>query len=451
MNRILAVMRTRPGWCLSLWLAEVVLLGAEPATRSETPNTSSDAKSPQHLTLAEAQHIAFQRNWDLLAAKSGIDSATAAMIVAKEFPNPNFSWSTMKIDPHGNGTPLGNSIWDRSYDSIAAISELVEIGGKRHARQSSARAGVIGARARFLDARRSLNQGITKSYVAALLAAENARVLNESARSLRREADIAETRFKAGDISDSDRKQIENNADVFDLQAKSAEAAAVQARIAVEILMGEKEPKGGWIATDSLEQLGVNAPEAQSHPGSGIRPDVFAAEEDLRKTQSEVGLQKALRIPDPTFSLFYERNPPGPPGPDTLGLGVSFPLPLWNHNRGNVRAAEAAREQSAIALAKVSAQAQADIATAKVAYGEAQERSHRYQNQIQPRSAQVRESIAFAYSKGGASLVDLLTAERDDNNVRLAAAQALSDAASTAADLRAAQTVVSEAEMNQAK
>jgi len=72
-----------------------------------------------------------------------------------------------------------------------------------------------------------------------------------------------------------------------------------------------------------------------------------------------------------------------------------------------------------------------------------------YQEQIRPRSAQVRQSIAFAYSKGGASLVDLLTAERDDNNVRLATAQALSDAASTAADLKAARTIVSETELTQ--
>jgi cobalt-zinc-cadmium efflux system outer membrane protein len=82
-----------------------------------------------------------------------------------------------------------------------------------------------------------------------------------------------------------------------------------------------------------------------------------------------------------------------------------------------------------------------------LAYQEARARLQRYQEQIRPRSAQVRESVAFAYDKGGASLVDLLTAERDDNNVRLAAAQALSDTASTAADLKAARTVVSETEL----
>jgi outer membrane protein, heavy metal efflux system len=444
MNRFLALTRTRAGWCLSLLLTEFVLAGAQPAA---APPADTFAR----LSLTEAQRSSFEKNWDLLAAKAGIDLATAQLLVSKEFPNPTLSWSTMKIDPRGNSTPLGNSVWDRSYDTIVSINQLVEIGGKRHARQTSARAGIVSARARFLEAKRSLAQGITKAYVAALLADENARVLDQSARSLRREADIAETRFKAGDISDSDRKQIQNSADVFELQARSAEANAIQARISVELLMGVNKPQGRWVATDSLESLHVTMGADENSPINGARPDVLAAQADLRKAQSDLDLQKAIRIPDPTFSLFYERNPPGPPGPDTLGLGLSFPLPLWNHNRGSIRGAEATKAQSEFALGKAAAHAQADIATAEAAYHEASERLRRYQEQIRPRSAQVRESIAFAYRRGGASLVDLLTAERDDNNVRLATAQALSDAASAAADLKAARTTVSDSDLTQSK
>ena len=449
MKRVCTLRRIRRQLCLSLFLTEFALSGAQPATNWPAGAPASDLLTPGRLSLGEAQRIAFQRNWDLLAAKSGVELATAQLLVAKEFPNPNFSWSTLKIDPNGNATSLGNGLWERSYDTIVSVSQLVEIGGKRYARQTSARSGITAARARFLDARRSLNQGVTKAYVAALLADENARVLEQSASALRREAEIAEARFKAGEISDSDRKQIQNSAEVFDLQAKSAKTAALQARISIEVLLGVKDAKGQWIAQDSLESLGLSVSPDEVPGAAGIRPDVLAAEADLRKAEADLDLQKAQRIPDPTFSLFYERNPPGMPGPDTFGLGVSFPLPLWNRNRGNIHAAEASKEQSALSLGKISAQSQADIATAELAYEEARQRLRQYQEQIRPRSAQVRQSIAFAYSKGGASLVDLLTAERDDNNVRLATAQALSDAASTAADLKAARTIVSETELTQ--
>src|SRR6516225_1199462 len=219
MNRILGTLQDRVWWSLWLLLTEVALIGAEPELAAPVSELHSTNGTAQHLTLADIQRIAFQRNWDLLAAKSGVDLASAQLLVAREFPNPSLSLSTSKIDPHGNATPLGNGLWDRSYDTIVAVSQLVEIAGKRGARQSSARAGIEGARARFFDARRALDQGITKAYVTALLAQENARVLNESAHSLRREADISEIRFRSGDISDSDLKQIQNNAEVFDLQA----------------------------------------------------------------------------------------------------------------------------------------------------------------------------------------------------------------------------------------
>ena len=236
------------------------------------------------LSLRTPRELAFQRNWDLLAARSGIDAATAQLIVAKEFPNPTFSWSTARIGSHDSATPAGNSLYNRNYDTILQVNQLIEIGGKRRDRQSAARAGVSGAQARFLDAKRTLDQGVTKAYLAALLAQENARILNESSGYLQHEADIAAARFRAGDLSDSDKKQIEINAEQFALQAKAAEAAAVQARIAVEVLLGVNQPKGDWTASDTLEQLVGTIPNANQTPasGSGTRPDVLAAETDLR-------------------------------------------------------------------------------------------------------------------------------------------------------------------------
>jgi cobalt-zinc-cadmium efflux system outer membrane protein len=146
-----------------------------------------------------------------------------------------------------------------------------------------------------------------------------------------------------------------------------------------------------------------------------------------------------MRVPDPTFSVLIEHNPFGGSFPDdTAGIGVSFPLPLWNFNRGEIKSAQATVDKNALALAKAQAQAAADVANARSEFTEASERLARYQKQILPKSQTVRKSVAFAYEKGGLSLVDLLEAERADNDARLAAAQAMADGASAAADLKAA-------------
>lgn len=432
-----------------------MVTGSVWAAHAETQaSLPRQAASPQpRLSLAEAQQIAFERNWDLLAAKSGIDSAEAQLIVVKEFPNPTFSWSTAYIGTHQNSTFVGNGLWERNYDSIAAVSQLIEIAGKRGDRQRAARAGVRGARARFFDAKRTLDQGVTKAYVAALLANENVRVLNESAKYLLHEADIANARYKAGDISDADRKQIEINAEQYQLQASAAEATAVQARVAVEVLMGVSQPKGNWEPVDTLPLLvTASTPKDVDELPQGSRSDVLAAEQDLSSARENLKLQKAIRVPDPTISVQYEHQPPGGGPPiDTVGFGVSFPLPLWNRNGGNIKAAQAQQDQSAIALGKAKMQVMSDIANAAVSYKEASQRMHRYVDQIRPKAGSVRESVAFAYEKGGASLVDLLDAERTDNDVRQATAQAMSDTISTAADLKAAREVLPETELTSSK
>ena len=432
---------------LILW---VVLFSAARGQPSNPPKSGAPAPgSSLVLSLEDARQTALTRNWDLLSARSGIDAATAQLIIAKEFPNPTASWSTARIGTHEAGTVLGNSLWNRSYDTIAAVNQLIEIAGKRHDRQEAARAGIVGAKARFYDAERTLAQGVTKAYVVALLAAENARVLGESAGYVEHEASIAQAQFNAGDLSEADKTTLQINAEQFALQAKAAEAAAIQARIAVEVLMGVPQPEGRWTAGDSLEKLMSTSaePPAAGEP-EAERPDVLAAEADLRGGRAQLQLQKAVRIPDPTFTFGAEHNPPGGgPAVDTFLIGVTFPLPLWNRNGGNIRAARAAVDQFEEALGKTKTQAAADIATAESSYREAHERWLRYRDETAPKSAKVREAIAFKYQRGAATLVDLLNAEQTDNAVRLALAQAMSDTASAAADLAAARKVISETEL----
>ena len=401
------------------------------------------------LSLTDARNTAFQRNWDLLAAHSGVDSATAQYIVTKEFPNPTASVSTAKIGEQDSGTTMGNGLWERSYDSIAAVSQLIEIAGKRHDRQAAARASVLSAKARFYDARRTLDQGVTVAYVGALLAGENVRNLTESAGYMRHEATIAEAQRAAGDLSDADTKTLEIDAEQLELQAKAAEATAVQARIAVEVLMGVPEPKGNWTPVDPLEKLATDsAPAEEESVTNAERPDVLAAETDVRAAESNLKLQKAERIPDPTFSIGVEHEPPGG-GPDvnSVNIGVSFPLPIWNQNGGNIKAARAALDQSRIALAELKAHAVADLADAETAYNEAYLRWLRYRDETVPKSTKVRETIEFKYEKGAATLLDLLNAEQTDNTVRLAFVQAMNDTASAAAQLTSARLALSETQL----
>ena len=418
-------------------LVAVALLAGLASTKL---SAADPFETPAELTLAEARRQAFLNNWDLLAAKAEVEIAQAQKLVAREFPNPTLSLSSSKIKTsQGNGTILGNSLSERSYDSIAAVNQLIEIGGKRASRRASAAAGLAAAVARFRDVQRLLDVGIVRVYVAALQAEANAQILNRSAATLRQEADIAVVRQKAGDISTSDQAQIEVAAARFEQDAKNAAAAAVANRIALDTVLGSRHPTGEWHAVDSLETVAQTLLGITNQPPLASierRPDVIAAEHNRRRAEADWRLQKAMRIPDPTVTFQYEREPPDTR--NSVGIGLAFPLPLWNRNQGNITAADAARKQAALEVERTRAQALADVLNARTAYEDAAGRFARYQVEIVPKSAKVRESIAFAYQKGGVALLDLLSAERTDNEVRLATAQAASDAANAAALLRAA-------------
>ena len=415
---------------------------ARPASvaKMAAPSEKPDNTTPATLSLADAKRIAFERNWDLLAAKANVDIAFAQKIVAREFPNPTASFSTQKVntDNHPNSTTSGNGLWDRSYDTIVAVTQLFEIGGKRAARQASAAAGHESAEASFRDARRTLDLAVTKAFIAALLAEENVRVLKKSSESLRHEATIAETRLNAGDISSNDRNQIEIAAERLELDAQAAKSNAATARIAVEVLLGTRSPTGNWKPVNRLPDLASTARESRGGP-EGIRPDLAAAQATLRKADADLKLQRAMRIPDPTVQLQYEHQPPDQP--NSVGFGVSLPLPLWNFNRGNIRAAEATRDQAQAEASKIETQIASEIATAGIAYREAFARWRRYLDQIAPSSAAVVATVSFAYQKGGASLLDLLSAERNDNEIRVATAQAMADCATASATLATARNV----------
>jgi cobalt-zinc-cadmium efflux system outer membrane protein len=383
---------------------------------------------PANLSLNDARRIALEQNWDLLAARGDVDAAVAQRIIAREFPNPQLAVASTKINLNGtsNATAQGNGYWQRSYDTVIAVNQLLEIAGKRSFRRAIADAGIKAAEARFRDAQRILEHGVAQAYIAVLVAQEKARILSASADSLRREAEVAGRRLASGDIMRSEMNQIEIAADRMELDARSAEQDVRTTKMAVEILLGCARPAGEWQPSDVLRDFVKGTLEEPAATGE-TRPDLEAARAEVEKAEAGWQLQRALRVPDPTLLVQYEHEPGS--AAETIGLGVSLPLPLWNRNHGAIRAAGVARAQAEQQQRRLEAQISAEIALARRAWSVAAEKVSRQRDSIEPKSAAIRKSVAIAYEKGGASLLELLAAERSDNEVRLATAQAAGEAA----------------------
>ena len=70
------------------WILKNILFGAPLffliSAFAAGPDVNGETSALEHLTLADAKRLAFERNWDLLAARSSLDSATAQLLVVKE-------------------------------------------------------------------------------------------------------------------------------------------------------------------------------------------------------------------------------------------------------------------------------------------------------------------------------------------------------------------------------
>ena len=397
---------------------------------------TSDPAAVNGLTLAQAQQLALRNNADFRIAQAQAEAALGQLRVVREFPNPVAGYSIGKINTDGrsNATTAGRGFWAKSYDSIFSLSQLIEL-GKRGVRRTSAEAGARSAEALRDDTRRLLLQSTGQLYFAALEAQQEVRVLGASAASLRKQAAIGSTRLHAGDIAATDQAQIEIAAAQLDLAATSAGTSARIALVTLETLLGYSAPRGETQLADSLDNA-AHLPASSDNETAVRRPDLVAAQAALEKNEADLILQRRATLPDLTLALQYEHQPPDQP--NTVGVGLSFPLPLWNRNRGNILTAQAARNQAQAQLDKVRTQVAADIATARAACEEARIRVDAYLSDLEPKSASIVRTVEYAYDKGGASLVELLTAERNDNDIRLATARAQADAASAALSLAAA-------------
>ena len=116
-------------------------------------------------------------------------------------------------------------------------------------------------------------------------------------------------RLRAGEISSSDKNQIEITAGRFELNAQSAKSGAAQARVALEVLLGVPHPSGECDLTDGLEALCIAAQPVNTNSVGTWRPDVVAAEAALRK--AEAGLHSRR----PIHKLQLTINAPSKPGP----------------------------------------------------------------------------------------------------------------------------------------
>ena len=151
------------------------------------------------------------------------------------------------------------------------------------------------------------------------------------------------------------------------------------------------------------------------------RPDLRAALQAVDKAKTDHQLAVSNGSVDPTYSVWVTHNPSfnNPFDNNTVGASVSIPLRIFDRNQGekertdidirrNQRLADAARLQIFNDVDSAFATLNSNIVLLR-----------RYRETYLQEALSVRDTIAFAYQNGGASLLDFLSAQSDYRSVQL--------------------------------
>jgi outer membrane protein, heavy metal efflux system len=378
----------------------------------------SFAQGASQITLDQAIQLALEHNHALRATRTQIQQNQAQEVTASIRPNPVFTFNSLFI-PFTAATA----------ENINTISEFdlgfgytFERGGKRKRRISAARDQTAVTESQVADAERAIVFNVSQQFVNALLAKANFDLATQDLDSFQQTVNIAQTQYKAGQISEGDLLKIQLQLLQFQNDKSQATLTRVQALATLRQLVGYDSVTPDYDVVGDLNYQPVTLGLADLQAKAlASRPDLRAAQQSVTAARSQYQLAQANGKRDLGSTFQYSHVA----GVNTGSLLFSMDIPIFDRNQGEV-----ARTRFAIAqFDETAREAEETVLTdVRNAYESLQTNGkivQLYLNGYLKQSQDSRDISAYAYQRGAASLLDFLDAERSYRAAQLAYRQSL--------------------------
>ncbi|MBP6380359.1 MAG: TolC family protein [Sphingorhabdus sp.] len=385
---------------------------------------SSGAALAEPVSLAAALARGAEQSPRVAVAKAKADAAEARARQAGASPNPELS---LELENFA-GTGVFQGL--RSTETTLALSQRIELGGKRSARVAVASAERDTAFLSYRAAEADLARDIRVAH-AELRASEDLAVLARDnvaqARELSRTAKVL---VDAG--RDPPLRQLRAEAVLAEAQAEEARAFGelLAARRLLADLIGSDDPELSALVSNDEAAPGALPPATPS-----LDEQLAAAERET--AQARIRVARADAVPDVTASGGVRRFGEG--RETAFVAGLSIPLPFRDRNRGNIEAAQADSLASEASLRLAGLDARRAQHDARMLLGAAEARVEALSG---PSLAQAEEAVRLArigYGAGKFSLLELLDAQAALTTAKTALIEARLDRARALAALIRAQ------------
>ena len=352
-------------------------------------------------------------NPTLRAGQLNIDESKAQEITANLRPNPDMTAALDQFTPfNGNPyRPLGLIF------PLASFSYLHERQHKRELRLESAQKATGIAVSQQADLERTLLFNLRNAFVQTLQAKAILGVARENLTYYDHLLTANTDRVKLGDAAQIDLDRMELQRVQFETDIQTAEVNLRTAKIQLLTLLNDRTPVDRFDVTGPFDFSEQILPlEEFRRIALDTRPDLKAAVQAVDKAQADYRLAVANGSTDPTFGVDVARNPPIVA---YIGFSMNIPLRIFDRNQGEkARTAVDIHRQERLREA-AEAQVYSDVDSAYATLNSNVTLLRPYKAKYLQLAAKIRETVSFAYQRGGASLLDFLTAQNDYRAVQL--------------------------------
>jgi outer membrane protein, heavy metal efflux system len=346
---------------------------------------SAPFNSADGLSLAEAEAVALHFNPSLRLARAQADVPLASAKEAGWWPDPQLEVEVLRYVNRGKktrfrfdgpsvdgvnsrilganslgsggleSTPLGYRRVNGDYvDSPwlvgAGLSFTIPIFGRLAVEKDLRWSEYTAAWRRILVSEWELLTSIRESWLRWSTLDGRVRVTTEYIEKLEIIANIAQRLSAAGELKPTEARVLRIELARQRNELLTLENAAEQERLVIFALMGVKPGAPVELHPQVMISAIDSPPDARHAALLDNHPRLKAASADYEATEQALRLEIRSQYPDLQIGPSYSLEE----GFSRLGIGIGFPIPLWNRNRQGIAQAFADREAArAVAEAEV--------------------------------------------------------------------------------------------------
>jgi len=353
-------------------------------------------------------------NPTLRAGQIGIDESRAQEVTAYLRPNPNLALAADQINPFDGGPPHSTF---GALLSVAAVNYLHERRHKRELRLESAQDATKIAVSDQADLERTLVFNLRMAFVQTLQEKAILNLARENLAYYDHVLEVNRERYKAGGIAQVDLKRLELQRVQYLSDLQTAEVNLRTAKIQLLTFLDDRTPVDQFDVIGPFDFAEQVPPLSDARQAAlDTRPDLRSAIQSVEKAKTDHRLAAANGSTDPILGFDVGRNPPID---QYIGFSVNIPLRIFDRNQGEKRRTQLDIDRNDRLAEATRAQVFSDVDSAYATVNSTVILLKPYKEQYLEEASSVRDTIAFSYQHGAASLLDFLNAQADYRSVQV--------------------------------